>query len=275
MARRRIEDIFNYGSPVFNFGTWLFDLMALNCIWLLTSGMAVLALLLFLFGHTALSGISQWIGYSLLLLALLFWCPATTALYYTLSKKTRKHDSYMYRDYFRSYRDNFRQAFCLGFLITFLTILVLYNRYLISQVPDMFGSFTHTIQVMQIVIGVEILFVSIYAVAILARLKVTMKGLIRDAFGMAHKHLVTTFLCALVLAAAFLSVYYLNLALILIVVAPAMLCVVTLMEKQVLSGYIPDEEKLEKEMQRTGNDAGAEEKSLQDIMKESEEEEEE
>ena len=82
---------------------------------------------------------------------------------------------------------------------------------------------------------------------ILARLKVSMKELIRNAFGMAHKHWKTTILCVLVLAAAFLSVYYLSLALILFVVSPAMLCVVKLMEKQVLSKYIPDEEELEKE----------------------------
>ena len=247
MARKSIENIFDYGSPVFTVGTWMFDLFVLNSVWLLTSGTAACAVLFYLIGHTALSGMPPWIGYLLILAALLFWCPATTALYYTLSKKARGYETYLLRDFFRSYRTNFRQAFCLGLLITFLAGLAAYNYYLITQVPDMFGPFTHMIQIMQIVIGVELLFFSVYAVAILARLKVSMKELIRDAFGMAHKHWKTTILCVLVLAAAFLSVYYLSLALILFVVSPAMLCVVKLMEKQVLSKYIPDEEELEKE----------------------------
>ena len=250
MAKRRIEEIFDYGSVIFTVGTWIFDLAVLNILWLLTSGAAVCGLLFFLFGHTALSGISPWVGYPLIILALLFWCPATVALYYTLSKKKRGHESYMVKDYFRSYRENFKQAFGLGILITLAACLAGYNMYLIRQYPNMFGAFTHVIQVMQIVIGVEILFFSIYAVAILARLKVTMKELFRDAFIMAHKHWKTTLLCALILILAFLTVYYLSLAFILFIAAPVMLAVAALMEKQVLSRYIPDEEDLFKEEEK-------------------------
>ena len=228
--RRRITEIFDYGGVVYTLGTWLFDLFVLNCLWLFTSGAAVLALLAFLIGQTGFSAVGPVVGYGLIFLAFLFWCPATTALYYTLSKKWRKHESYMFKDYFRSYRENFRQAFLLGLIITLIGLLLWYNTYLIGQVPDMFGSFTHTILIFQYVVGVEILFAAIFAIALLARLRVTMKELIRDAFIMANKHLLTSIICGLIIAVAVFLVYY-SLLWILLIVAPAVLCLVVALEK--------------------------------------------
>ena len=258
MARRRITEFFDYGSPFYTFGSWVFDLIVLNFLWLLTSGMAVIGLLLYLYGHTVLSQVPGWVGYGSLLLAFLFWCPATTAMYYTLSKKLRKHDTYMLKDYFRSYRENFRQAFVLGSVITFIAILLVYNYYLMLQVPNMFGGLTHTIQIMQIVIGAEVGMTAVYAVALLARLRLTLKQIITDAFAMANKHLPVSVLCAAILVGAFWLMYRISILYVMVLIVPVMLAIVALLENLVLVKYIEDEDELQ-EMEMFGRAKDADE----------------
>ena len=246
MAKRKITEFFDYGSSFYTVGGWIFDLIALNVIWLFTSGAVVVAALFYLFGHTSLKNISPILGYGLILLAILFWCPATIAMYYTLSKKVRKHDAHTYREYFQSYRINFKQSFLLSLMITFLALLMAYNIYLMRTFPDMFGPFTHAVYIMQIVIVAELLFFTIHAIALQARLTYSMKDLIRNAFIMANKHILASILCAVIVFIDFWLIYYVNLAYLLFAVVPGILCVVVVMEKMVLSHYIPDEEELEK-----------------------------
>ena len=64
-----------------------------------------------------------------------------------------------------------------------------------------------------------------------------------ERFRQRHRHFLLVIL-------AFLTVYYLSLAFILFIAAPVMLAVAALMEKQVLSRYIPDEEDLFKEEEK-------------------------
>ena len=85
-----LQGIFNYDNPVWRFIGKLGDLMILNILWVICS------IPIFTMGAS------------------------TTAVYYVTMKLVRGDDGYTLRNYFKSFKDNFKQAtvICLLMLLT-------------------------------------------------------------------------------------------------------------------------------------------------------------
>ena len=240
----RLEQFFGIGGPVMKFGSFLFDLIVLDILWLFMSGAVLLLVLFYLFGHTVFANVPAPVGYLLMYLVIINWGPATVPLYYTLSKRNRGHETYIIRDYFRSYRMNFRQSIILSAVVTLIAALLVYNIFLIGYNQEVFGAMAHVLYVFQFVILAELYIFTIHAVALLARLKLTLKALVHDAFINANKHLGTSIGAGLVVAIGIGMLWFDQIFLFLFL--PSFICylVALIMEKSLLSKYIPDEDDL-------------------------------
>lgn len=228
---RKLNDIFGYDGPVIRIGTLIFDLIMLDLVWIVMSGVGPAAFLLYLFGNTVFRQVPPYVAYPVLLLLLIHWGPATTALHYTIGKRQRKEEGYTLRDYFRSYRQNYKQAILISALLTAGGLLIGYNLYLVGSYAEVFGSVAHILYALEIVIGVELLFLSLYLFAILARVEMKTKALFRYAFAMVHKHLGTTLLCAAIAAAGFALVYSVHLMTMIFAVSVPCYAITALLEK--------------------------------------------
>lgn len=121
---------------------------------------------------------------------------STTALFYVIGKKVRKEQTYVVKDFFKSFKGNFKQtipltilmvvAFCSAGLYAFMVI-----QNILAQDPE---------GMLKIVLPITILFVFevvnlfTYLWAILSRFDMKSKQLIKTTFIMTHKHLLTTIL---------------------------------------------------------------------------------
>lgn len=85
-----MSGIFNYENPIFSFLGKVIDLISLSVLWVI------------------------------LCLPIVTIGPATTALYYTVVKVVRKERSYLFREFFKSFKSNFKY----GALATIIVVLL-------------------------------------------------------------------------------------------------------------------------------------------------------
>ncbi len=145
------------------------------------------------------------IVYTLICIPIFTIGPATTALYYTVVKNIRKERSYPFREFFKSFKDNFKQG--LGLTIIFIVV------YLILYVDIKFvqHSLTGTKQsvFMGIFIGLTVLaiIVNLYVFPYLSRFEITVKQLLKNCFYLAIRHLPSTLVLAVITGASLLLSY--------------------------------------------------------------------
>ena len=165
----------------------------------------------------------------IIILALLWWCcclgiitigASTTALYYVLGKKIRKEQTYVARDFFKSFKQNFRQSVPVSIMVTIAFIsLALYIVFIIGGVhAEETPEYLKYIIPITILFAFEVLNFHTYIWALLSRFEMQTKNLIKTAFIMTHKHLLTTGCNLLVIAVGVLCIIKFPLALI---VAPS------------------------------------------------------
>lgn len=136
-------------------------------------------------------GLLWWIG----CLGIITMGASTTALYYVLGKKARKETTYVAKDFFKSFRQNFRQSVPL----TIITIIgwmsfILYCSFIIEGIyfPGQSSSLKWIIPV-TILFAFELFNITAYLWALLSRFEMKSGSMVRAALIMTHKHLITTF----------------------------------------------------------------------------------
>lgn len=94
-----LQGIFNYDNPVWRFIGKLGDLMILNLLWIICS------IPIFTIGAS------------------------TTAVYYVTMKLVRDDDGYTFRNYFKSFKENFKQATVIWLLMLVTGIVLGFDLY--------------------------------------------------------------------------------------------------------------------------------------------------
>lgn len=142
-----------------------------------------------------------------IILALLWWVcslgiitmgASTTALFYVMGKKIRKEQTYVAKDFFKSFKQNFRQSVPVTILLIVAFIsLGLYLSFIFqANKPNADTSSLTFMLPITIIFAFEVLNVNTYLWALLSRFDVPTRALIRTTFILIHKHLLTT-LCNL------------------------------------------------------------------------------
>lgn len=102
-----------------------------------------------------------------------------TAMYYMTIKMVRREEGYIARGFWKSFRQNFRQA-TLIWLLVLLMLAVLAGdlfviRFLLPELPKLFA-------IAAIAVGVAVLFTCVYVFPVLARFDNTVIQTIKNAF---------------------------------------------------------------------------------------------
>ncbi len=238
----------NPDNKFFSFMGKAFDTIVLNTIWLLIClPLPVLTIV--------------WVGQSgiiwfliLTILTLLPIVPATTALYYAIVKSVRKERSYAVKEYFRSFARNFKQGSIFS-LIAVGLILILYIdfKYALELMQAQSNSGSIYLGVF-IVITLLFSAMYMYVCPILSRFEMKTSGILKTAFVMAGRHLLTTVIL-LALAVGVLLGSYILLPGMFFLPAVATLIASFLIEK-VFKKYMPEKE--EPEYDAAGEEIGQE-----------------
>lgn len=121
-----------------------------------------------------------------------------TALHYVTLKMARNEESYIVRSFFKSFKQNFKQATIIN-LIMLAVGAVLYVD--LNIVTNMTGSMSKVLYILLIAFAFLYLIVFLYIYPILAKFYNSIKNTFRNALLMAIRHLPYTILMAVITAA--------------------------------------------------------------------------
>lgn len=129
---------------------------------------------------------------------------AFTAMHYVLLKMVRKEEGYLIRGFFKSFKQNFKQATII-WLLMLLVIGVFVGDFFIFSYSGI--EFSRIFTILFFAVAVIILMGAVYIFPILARFDNTIKNTIRNAFSMAVINLPKTILMVLLLFLPFVIMY--------------------------------------------------------------------
>ncbi len=129
---------------------------------------------------------------------------STTSLFYVLGKKVRKESVYITRDFFKSFKDNFKQSVPISIILIIAWIsgilyFLLGFESILSQ--NMTG-------LMKLIIPLALVFIfetihmSIYVCAVFSRFNMKTHHIFTTAFILVHRHLLTTLINTVILVAS-------------------------------------------------------------------------
>lgn len=205
-----LGNFFNLDGPFFKYGSLVFDLFVLNLIWAIVSGPLAFFLIFIYAGEVLFSlSVGGILFYILGFIALVHIGPSTTALFYVTNRKVRDDDGYMMKDFFKSFRMNYKQGLIISAILTVVICTLLINICAILgiSVPliglqvsgNIFGNFGKILLPFQLFILLEVVFISLYVFPMLARFHMKTKELIKTAFIISNKHIFTTIICVAIL----------------------------------------------------------------------------
>lgn len=134
--------------------------------------------------------------------------PASTALYYTMVKVIRRERSYLFKEFFRSFKLNFKQGAIITLIYAVLVALMYFDFAYVRALTEegskygavLFGAF--------IVLGIFVVFTMVYIFPVLSRFTVTLKNLFKWSFFMAIRHIGWTLLMAVLFIGTALMLYF-------------------------------------------------------------------
>lgn len=170
---------------------------------------------------------------------------ATTALYYTVNKVIRNNRSYIWKEFWHSFRVNFKQSTIVWVIVFLLYSLLVFDCYVMYQFAKQGASYGS----LYIVFAVIMLFVTmwvIYLFPYLARFEIKTRLLLKNCALIAIGNIGKTILLLLLFVAAVLICYVFPPALLLIP-AVYMLLANYILEKIFLKYMSPEDIEAEKE----------------------------
>lgn len=179
-----MSGFFSLESPFYKFMSRLTDMLKLNVLWLLTSGIAGMFVIELLLAMTGLS------AYRFLsFIPLLTMGAATTAVFSITLRMVDEQEGYIAKAYFRAYRENFKKGNIIGWIF----LIAIYAIWLDFQ-------FYHGAEELKqssigyLVIGIIAIFMSfmhlIYAFPLQARYENTVINTLRNSYSIAAKYFV-------------------------------------------------------------------------------------
>ena len=118
-----------------------------------------------------------------------------TALHYVTLKMARNEGSYIIRSFFKSFKQNFKQATIIN-LIMLVIAAILYMD--LNIVPNLGGTMSQVLYILFIAFGIIYLMVFLYIYPVLAKFYNSIKNTFRNAFLMSIRHLPYTLLMAVI-----------------------------------------------------------------------------
>ena len=213
----------NPDNKFFTFMGKVFDMLVLNVIWLI------------------------------LCIPIITIVPATTAMYYSVVKVIRRERSYAIKEFFRSFKRNFKQGAVFSIIAVLLACVLCFDfiyAWNLVLAKDNSGS-----TYLGVFIVIAVLFCSIFAYLcpVLSRFEMKIGGMLKFSFIMAVKHLLTTMLLLCIMVVVLLGCYITSLSGIFFLPVVGTLLASFLIEK-VFKKYMPAKEEVPEGQEEVGQD---------------------
>ena len=167
-------NLFNMDNAFFRFMGKLFDVVALNLVFIIVCIPIVT------------------IG------------PAISALYYASVKSIRRDRSYPIKEFFKAFKRDFKQSFIVGLILVLAAAIIYVDiRFVVDYIKNDFTAMRYV----YLVIGLVISFISVYIFPLISRFSLKISGLFRLSFYLAIRHLLTTIVSIILLFGGFILVY--------------------------------------------------------------------
>ena len=193
-------NIFNPENSFFTFMGKAFDILVLNLVWLALY--IPFGGFLYLFGATGV-----FVFLILAVLSLVVFVPSMIAMYYAVVKSVRRSRSYAVREFFKSFKMNFKQG-AVASGIAVLAVWLLYMDFTYSwalvQAKEPKGTALLGVFLM---ITFFISGVFIYLCPVISRFTMSLSSAFKFAFGISVKHIWCTILSFLMWVAIILLIY--------------------------------------------------------------------
>jgi uncharacterized membrane protein YesL len=161
--------------------------------------------------------------------------PASAALYYSVVKVIRRERGYLSREFFRSFKTNFKMGAIAGAIIMAMSVILYIDRlFAVSHGGTVGFILLGIFNAMAVIV----ILTSLYLFPVLSRFNTGLKQLFKTAVFLALRHLPTTILLAVIAAAVLISIYLLP---IVIIVAPAIYTLLSsFLLERVFKKYMPE-----------------------------------
>ncbi len=188
-----MSNFFNIENPVFQFINKVIDLIMLSFFWTICAIPGVFM------GYAIFKEGGYILYLALFVIAVIPLGPATTALYYAVVKVIRRERGYAAREFFRSFRANFKQGMLICIILGVLAS-ILYIDYEYVNALEEESTFNMIMTVAFNVVTALTLFLIMFIFPVLSRFKLPLKHLFKNSMIMALRHLLTTILVLLIVA---------------------------------------------------------------------------
>lgn len=173
--------------------------------------------------------------------------PACTALYYATVKVIRRERGYVFREFLRSFKLNFKKGAIVGVLLTIVYIILGFDLWAAYKALDgttlrfaMFGVY--------LAITILALGFSIYVYPVLSRFDVTLRQLIKTVLIISLKHLPSTICMIILTGAAMLGVYIIPF--LLLIIPGVLVWLNSLLMEKILKKYTPESENADEDSKK-------------------------
>lgn len=120
---------------------------------------------------------------------------ATAALYYTTLKMAENREPYVWSDYWKAFKENFRQATVIWLIMLALMAVLAADILLLGSMGQELGSI---VAVTVIAAGIFLVLPGIYVFPVLARFDNTVRNTMKNAMIMSFRHFPSTILILLI-----------------------------------------------------------------------------
>lgn len=167
-------NLFNMDNAFFRFMGKLFDVVALNLVFIIVC------------------------------IPLVTIGPAVSALYYASVKSIRRDRSYPIKEFFKAFKRDFKQSFVVGLILVLAAAIIYVDiRFVVDFIKNDFTAMRYV----YLIIGLVISFISVYIFPLISRFSLKISGLFRLSFYLAIRHLLTTVVSLILLFGGFVLVY--------------------------------------------------------------------
>ncbi len=194
-------NIFNPDNAFFTFMGKAFDIIVLNLVWLLLY--VPFGGFLYLYGRTGAG-----LFFVLAVASLVVFVPSMIAMYYAVVKSIRRSRSYPVKEFFRSFKDNFKQGAIASVIFVVLAWLLYmdfsYAWGLVTAKDSQGVIFLGVFFVITLLVSGMF----IYLCPVISRFSMTLKGAFKFAFGLSVKHVWCTLLSFILWVAIVFLAYF-------------------------------------------------------------------
>lgn len=214
---------FNPENPFFTAIGKIVDIIILSVIWSLMAALAVFSGYLIINTEEIIL-----LFFVIFIITMIPVGPATTALYYATVKSIRKDRGYPFKEFFRSFKANFKQGAIISVIFGAVICLLYFDfTYITTLSTDTSSTFYSILFAGLVLITIILLFISMYIFAVLSRFTLPLKNIFKNSLIMSIRHMPSSLLMTLIfLVFAFITWFLTASYLPIFFITPGLCCLV-------------------------------------------------